>query len=505
MKNILKKLYASFEPTQLSPSKNSWVLSVANAQQTKYDHYYFCMCSKQMKHKTLIYEPIAPELVCPRCGNDYFKDADEFLNIKGTKIWKYYGWDTTFSQNEDNWSVKLSYEIPIFDKTSKKVKIEEKELVTIRLQKDGSRAFHIEYKANFLNIYSLFLDDRVQEFKTLLVDTIKENLYQYVMTNRSQAIQWIDENDIQKLCLQDKLKYIQFFLKNSHLKEHRFFLWEMEFLLLHTQNHPTQAKMLEFLSNGRREKSLKKALFQTYEDSIEYRAYYPYSDYVFSRTIDDSNFLIQLYAIHPDIKQHMFNETSLPAAIRFIEFLKYHYTQKQITKLFVEEMQNKKSYLIARGHLRDTLRLLGRNTFEALDTYFIKVKPTLKNLHDEIIRVSHIVSYELDKKEMFEYENKDFTACGQYKALEFKLPQTVYELGLWAKQLHNCMFGYVRKIHKQHSIIYGVFKEEKLLYAVELQNMRIVQAKADFNKSVPTGDMDIVHEWHRKMINNIQT
>jgi hypothetical protein len=57
------------------------------------------------------------------------------------------------------------------------------------------------------------------------------------------------------------------------------------------------------------------------------------------------------------------------------------------------------------------------------------------------------------------------------------------------------MFGYSRNIHQKISIIYGVFKEKELLYAVELNNFMIVQAKAISNTKVPDKDMELINSW----------
>ena len=50
----------------------------------------------------------------------------------------------------------------------------------------------------------------------------------------------------------------------------------------------------------------------------------------------------------------------------------------------------------------------------------------------------------------------------------------------------------------KNSIIYGVFKEQSLLYAVELKNNRIVQVKGYSNKNIGDEDMRVVREWVNK-------
>ena len=477
-------------------NKNSWILSVVNQEATKHYHHYFCTCSKEFKLTTEIYDPEAPNILCPMCGNDYFKDAVVFENMKSTKIWKYFKWVIVLNENKDDWNVTIKYDLPIYDELTNQVKLQNQDLLHITLKKDGSLPFKVSYKSKIISQYSLYLDDEVQPFKKLLQDEARESLYKFIMMNRSESIGWLDADDMKELSLDEKLNYITYFLKNSHLKEHRSFFWRMDNLHNHTIKYTTQVQMLDFIVNNRKEKSVKKALYKAYESSISHLGYYPYSDYVFSRTIDNINLLTKLYEIYPAIKQHLFTNETFSVAIAFIQFLKKHYAEKQIVKLFVEEMQDVKEYKNVLHNWRDTLRMLQvHNAFEYLEQHFIKVKLTSKKLHDEIIRVFHIVSYELDSKEGFQYDEKYLSACGRYKELEFKLPQSVKELSLWATVLHNCMFGYSSRIHRQQSVIYGVFKNEELLYAVELSNFSIVQAKAVSNGPVPEGDMSAIRGW----------
>ena len=479
-------------------NKNSWVLSVQNKDATKRYHHYFCACSKEFTLTTEMDNPEAPNVLCPICVNDYFKDADEFKNLKGTRIWKYFAWETITNNSQNDWSVTLKYELPIYNASTNEVQLCSQDLLHVMLKKDGSSAYELSYRSKTVSQYSLFLDNEVQPFKKLLLDEAKEKLHKFIMMNKSETIEWLDAENTQELSLDEKLNYITYFLKNAHLKEHEFFFWRMDNLHNHTIKYTTQAQMLNFILNKHKEKSVKKALYQAYENSINHIGYYPYSDYVFSRTIDDVNLLVKLYEIYPAVKQHLFTSETFAPAIEFIQFLQKYYTQKQIVKLFVEEMQDAKKYKDALNNWRDTLRMAqAHNVFEALEQHFIKVKLTSKNLHDEIVRVSHILSYELDSKEYFTYDVKYSFACIAYKELEFKLPQTVHELSLWAKTLHNCMFGYSRRIHQEQSIIYGVFKEEELLYAVEFNGLNIVQAKANWNGVVPDDDMKIIREWQK--------
>jgi hypothetical protein len=132
---------------------------------------------------------------------------------------------------------------------------------------------------------------------------------------------------------------------------------------------------------------------------------------------------------------------------------------------------------------------------DSLEEYFIKVKLTSKSLHDELVRIYHLISCELENKEEFEYDDIWLHAEKYFKGLEFKLPQSVKELSLWAKLLSNCMFGYSKDIHQKRSIIYGIFRDTELLYAVEVKDMKIVQARGKLNNKVADEEMAIIMQW----------
>ena len=132
-------------------NKNSWVLSVENKTNTKYHHHYFCNCSKEFKLQTEINEPDAPDILCPMCGNDYFKDVNDFTSKDGTRIWKYFQWDTQYSDSSDSWRVKLIYKLPIYYDLIDKIKLQSQELLSLELKKDGNTPVDISYKAKLVS------------------------------------------------------------------------------------------------------------------------------------------------------------------------------------------------------------------------------------------------------------------------------------------------------------------------------------------------------------------
>ena len=291
----------------------------------------------------------------------------------------------------------------------------------------------------------------------------------------------------------ENIQITNYLLKHPHIKELNFYYWDMTLLQNYTRKYPSEIKMLDYVCSHRKEKSVKKALYHTYHNAIDAKYYNPHSDYVFSRTIDDVNLLVKLINIDPDIKQKIFTDDDYLEGMALIIFLKNHYTEKQICKLCFKEIMNKQ----ALQYWKDIVRMMQRdNAFIDLEHYFHKVKLTTKRLHDEIVRALHIANFSYEGNAIFNYEDSQISAQGIKDDLVFKLPFSAEELSLWSKVLHNCMFGYIDDIQRKSSLIFGVFKEGTLLYALELKEQKIIQAKAVFNQSIPQDDMQIIRKWH---------
>ena len=288
------------------------------------------------------------------------------------------------------------------------------------------------------------------------------------------------------------------FPKASPVKELNFHYWDMTLLKNYTRKYPSEIKMLDHVCNHRKEKSVKKALYHTYHNAIDAKYYNPHCDYVFSRTIDDANLLVKLINIDPDIKQKIFTDDDYLEGMAVIIFLKNHYSEKQICKLFFKEIMNKQ----ALQYWKDIVRMMQRdNAFIDLEHYFHKVKLTTKHLHDEIVRALHLANFSYEGNAIFNYEDSQLLAQGIKDDLVFKLPFSAEELSLWSKVLHNCMFGYIDDIQRGKSLIYGVFKDGSLLYALEFSGEKIVQSKAVSNQSIPQEDMKKIKKWHSEHLN----
>ena len=482
--------------------KNSWI--VADLSEDPNIYNYYCKCSLGFKVDA-ISKSESFEVSCPKCGNDYFIDALEWESGQGTRIWKGFLWEKEIVNSEDHWSVNLFFTIPRYREDNSKIIVEKQKLISASLSKKSASSVKYKHHYQVTIKYSLFLDDRTQKLKQLLTRDAEKYLLSNIMQNRTTTIKWIDESEIEELDLKTKLDCIRYFIKHPHLQEIDMFYWKMSILQNSTKKYTSQAKMLDYILKHKKEKSLKKSLFHTYKKALKLTGYYPYSDYIFARSIEDENFLSKLLSIYPAVKQHIFIDETFRQAIEFMAFLKCYYSEKQICKLFLSEMQNESGKISALTHWRDTLRLIqAADSFDYLNQYFSKVKLTTKNLHDEITRVSHLAAFDRGENSRLIYQKYQDEAQMSVNDLRFVLPTDTLELSQWAKKLHNCMFGYVNSIKNGISIIYGVFKNDEILYAVEIRSMQIVQALGKFNNKIGSEDMEIIKKWHNDSLSKLQ-
>ena len=105
----------------------------------------------------------------------------------------------------------------------------------------------------------------------------------------------------------------------------------------------------------------------------------------------------------------------------------------------------------------------------------------------------------LKGKVEFEYLEHDLKAQTKKDLFEYRLPKTIHILQQWSQQLHNCMYGYSRSIHQGHTIIYGVFKDDILSYAIEIQGNKIVQALGRHNRRMEAEARAEIDAWFKEV------
>ena len=427
---------------------------------------FYCSCGHS--NCILKYKKQILEYMCDECGNNRFYNAnDAWNNI-----------EHFLSQNEE---LELSCEYDIYMDNTKlissyitfipndidfmknKVVFSKKDIGSVTLTSDGD-----------------LTENYVLKLKTEIFSTIKQRLVKHVNDNRSFNIPDIGNRYLD-------LKMIIFFLSNKNLIEFDFYYWEDVHALVNRDFDINGALM--HISNYRKEKSIKKTLYQNYKKQMsENGRFYSAFIKVFTRSIQDSNVVVKLLNLNLD---HMLNNSETEDVISLIVFLKKHYTEKQILKLFSEL-----EYALDDSLFIDMLRELSyadgviRNKFK-------KVACKLVNIHDEFVRCSKEERFRGMHEQKLQYSKNASESCVRVQDYEVRLPCTGQELYDWSESLDNCMAGYFDSINYGDTIIYGFFKDDTLAFAVEISDREIVQASGKRNRKLSIDEQTLLSKWFK--------
>jgi hypothetical protein len=469
--------------------ENSWYL------RTGVVHNFICRCGQ---HDTIINLTIIhhPDHICSKCRNTHYLDSVMFVDDTKVKIWSSFYWSYEGTKDDTGWHIDAVARIPFFDYTLQKIVVK-KVLISSKSLLFNGEIKNVNHSPNITGKYVYQSSNILETIEVRIKRIIGKNLTCLVVSNPIDKINVISSEDIKRVTSVDRLNVLAFFLKHHYLKEFDFFYWK-NFAMFGNQTrlYPTVKEMLAYIFNQRSEKSIKKAYFSSYMVSMSNGYYNPVSDFIFARTIKDRNYLVQLISIDSEIKLKMFDETAIDEVIRFSSFLSKHYSERSIVKIWHSIGYYELTYNI----LRDTLRMFSREHNQRyIEENFIKPKATLNSIHDEFIRLVNLQEQLIQEFTVYDYSEAELLAEVEYEGLEYRLPKNVLQLQQWATKLRNCMASYSADIYGGRSTIYGVFKNDKILYAIELKGHRIVQSKSVRNGSIETQEKEKIDRWFREV------
>ncbi len=470
----------------LPKQKNSWYLRTGQV------HHFLCQCGQVEQFANIVTTIHHPGHQCSACGNTHYLDSEMFLYKEKVTMWSNIYWNIDKLKTDEFWIISAYVNIPVFDYGIQKIRIKKIVLATSSLSFRGKYTY-TEDQPVLLKKYVYNHSQTAKVISEMVKYEIDDVLSTFVLASPIEKLEWMKEETIPEDTSESRLQLYTFFLRHSHLKAYDFFYWKhFDIFKEASKIYPSLEEMLHYVLNFRNEKSLKKALYISYEKSMQkYASYDPLADYIFSRKIEDRNFLLQLIKLPIKIKASLFQGIQQNDITAFFNFLKEHYTQKAISGLFVE--------INSGYHLRDTIQMLRADEDNFIAEHFRKVPLNIDNLHDEFIRVGRLRKRTRRGTRIFTYHDNNLEAETNRNPFEYRLPSTEHALQEWANLLHNCMYGYADAIHKSHSIIYGVFKEERLCYAIEIRRHKIVQALGKYNKRIDAEDIVEIDEWFREV------
>ncbi|MEA3554015.1 MAG: PcfJ domain-containing protein, partial [Campylobacterota bacterium] len=288
----------------------------------------------------------------------------------------------------------------------------------------------------------------------------------------------------------ETLEQVSFFAYSKHLKEFDFYYWEKIGFLPSNQNL-TINDALRYVANSRKEKSLKKAIFENYQEQMIDKSYYFLYPYCIAKYIKDINIANRLIDLDLNMYfKEIVNHNSLEL---FLIYLVKHYSDKQIENLFKSYKKQEMFWFL------DTVELFAELSAEMRNN-FVKVSCKYNILHDEIITYHRLAMHERLLDTTFNYTQKQLDAIKFIEPYDIRLPQHGLELYNWSTALSNCLAGYSNLIKKYQTIIYGFCKNDEISFAVEIKDNKIIQAKSKYNNDLSKEDMDIVIHWYKEFI-----
>jgi hypothetical protein len=452
---------------------------------------YLCACGEQK----IIHKNKQEDLVkysCEVCGdNTRFRNAEDYYS---NSIW-YNCIENLFDKefllslepkidfDEKNKALNCNICIKVpeyFDTKSNEVIFLHKSI--FRISTDESAKLEYQLIANF-NI-----SEKVTERYSDIGEISAKEL-----SNRNPTLKKYKATIIRELTLKSvsntlkqakNLDEFEFFMNNSHLKNSEFFQWE-NINLLPSNTDFSLEKALEYVSNFRPEKSVKKKINENYIKQLNKHNKYNFIYvYAITRCISDVNILTSL--IELDLSEHFSYIDSPCKFIPFLKYLNHKFSEKQSKQLFKQYKNNEHFWL------NDSVTIFFEieNRCEHLE---IK-RCRYDDIHDSMAKYHSMLIEDDMRNTQFTYENKFINACKLVKNYEVKLPANGRELYEWSNELMNCLSSYGSAIDDKRTVVFGFFEENNIKFAVEI-DYEINQASAKYNKKLTEDDYNLVLDW----------
>ncbi|QKJ26121.1 hypothetical protein ACBT_0136 [Aliarcobacter cibarius] len=458
---------------------------------------YVCSCG----HNEIIIKEQKGILdyICLHCENEFFCNANFYNNNHSWYEPIYELFDEDFIlylkpnvyYDENNKIIRAAFQIKVpktVDLASNKIIYTDKDIFELEIDQFGN--YKEQLHTNF-NLNGELTEKEIMFYKYVSQeDLINRNFY---LTEYKKSI--LKELKNCKYAFNSKvalktsnLKEYCYFIKHNNLLDLEFFKWKNVEILPKDEKF-TILKALDFVMNYRKEKSLKKLVFDNYKFQMkEYKSYDLVYIYSITRNIKDINILNRMmnldFYLHREYINHPTN------LCQFIKFLTKNFSEKQIEKLFISYKQAEMFWL------NDSVLIFFEIANDAEDLVLSKCKK--ENIHNDIIKYHQMLLTKKDFDTTFEFDDKFLKACTNILDYEIKLPTNGIELYDWSNKLQNCLSGYCRIIKEKQTIVYGFFKDSVIKFAVEIQDNKIFQSKSKYNQDLQDKEMSLVNGWFKE-------
>jgi hypothetical protein len=332
-----------------------------NVLETKYKvAVYICSCGLEKFIITSDADDI--EYVCLECENSKFYDANYALLSMNHFLYTNNQFNLEF-QTEVSHTKEETKAVYFINPPYQIDLLQEK----ISFKKSIIHSFSFSSLKETYEYQVDFNKERKEELEQILLDFIEKNPSFF-------NIPFVEDKKI-------NIPMAIFFQTYCDLDEFDFYYWEDVAMVY--EKALTIPTALNKISNNRKEKSIRKAIFSNYQEQREDN--YKYRHILlnlFSKNIQDCNLLLKY--INLPICSKDFSAIDLKNIKELLHFLQTHYTDKQILKILEDVVSyQQKIYFI------DML-----NQFSYAKNYidedFKKVKCSLHNLHDIFVKITNL-------------------------------------------------------------------------------------------------------------------
>jgi hypothetical protein len=479
--------------------ENSWYVKRNNK------HHFFCRCGNhdvfEEQREEEMFEIIDfkreeleelnlsyiyyPDNRCTQCTNEHYLDMKELLYADRTRFWSDVEYAYEKRMDDVSWSINAYMTIPHFIDESDEITHKRVVLSTLKVSKGGFD-FYEEHNEYFFK--KIMIKGTHYRFSRILETTLFSKLPKFILNNPVKGMEWL-KGEV------ETIEGIQFFLKYPNLKFRDIFFWKnREHFYQQITEYQEIMVFLDFFLNHRQEKSLRKIQFESYHQMMNLSGYNPMVDYIFSRTIKDRNHLLKILQMEIEIKTVLFDNCNIQDIIYFLDFLHHHYKEKHITQLFLSIKKEDLKHRL----LNDTIELFHiEDTRNELTEKFQKTPLKIKAIHDELVQHKIQITQLKRKDEVYSYPNFMVESQVVKGDIEYRLPLNNQELYLWGKQLHNCLFMLSSHIMSEQSTVFGLFVDNKLTYAIEIKNHKIIQASSSHNRTLDKTTQAKIDRWYK--------
>lgn len=483
---------------------NSWHLKTPDLIDSSSEtHHYICKCGN-IKHISLPKNDFSfPYLICKKCSNSYYIDFEKFNKKKSSRYyWKTFKWSYRFTTDDNGWSMIFYYNTPTFLNSFHHIGSRENIIIELTMKKEIGLDFIIHDDG--IMRYQTY-DKLGQDIMSLIVDEYATPFFGYIKENRALHLKWLDFSKFDSFSTKKMVKIVDYFMSNTDFRDEKLYFWDFKSCDTLKQNITDENSALNAILQNNQKSSVKKALYRSYVKSLTSK-YDPAFDYFVINVFKDENYVVRLLSFSQEEKTNFLNGYDVKEIINTFTFLSQRYSQKLLFKLINDFYKSANNRIL----LHDIFRMCADEEYiQIYLDHFIKPNANIRAIHDEIARVArlHIRVFarrsDIDANEPLKYDDIYKNSSINLEGLDFKLPININELSLWANELHNCMASYDIDVYKKRCVIYGVFHNNSLKYAVEIREKNIKQAKGKFNKDICHSDMQIIESWHNQYISRI--